>query len=74
VVAQDEPFAFGPQRGGEAVAFFFGEDDAVEFLPGFLSVKQYTPSFVLRSDYNTRTRSKAKKRKEKKDLERKHTS
>jgi hypothetical protein len=32
VVAQDQAFAFGPQGGGQAGAFFFGEDDAVEFL------------------------------------------
>jgi hypothetical protein len=32
VVAQDQPFAFRPQGGGQAGAFFLGEDDAVEFL------------------------------------------
>lgn len=36
VVAEDEAFAFGPEGGGQAGAFFFGEDDAVEFLDGLL--------------------------------------
>jgi hypothetical protein len=42
VVAQDQAFAFGPQSGGETLAFFFGEDDTVEFLRSILLVLHTT--------------------------------
>lgn len=32
MVPQDQAFAFGPEGIGEAFAFFFREDDPIEFL------------------------------------------
>jgi hypothetical protein len=52
VVAQDQAFAFGPQGGGEAVAFFFGEDDAVEFLR-MLSVSHTSKSKIIEDKSKT---------------------
>ena len=42
VVAQDQAFAFGPKSGGQTLAFFFGEDDTVEFLRSILLVLHTT--------------------------------